>query len=135
MRIDTDIKLDFDDVLIRPKRSHLNSRSEVVLERTFTFPHAKKSWTGVPIIAANMDGVGTFKMAEAFSKFKMLVALHKFNKINDYKKIISDASFVTIGITDKEVERLKEIAKIKKPEFICIDAAIGYTERFANLVR
>ena len=53
-RIENDIKLDFKDVLIRPKRSTLKSRSQVELERTFVFKHSKLEWTGVPIMAANM---------------------------------------------------------------------------------
>lgn len=65
MRIEEDLKLGFKDVLIRPKRSTLKSRSEVELERQFTFKHSGCSWSGVPIIAANMDTVGTFRMAEA----------------------------------------------------------------------
>ncbi len=66
MRIEEDLKLGFKDVLIRPKRSTLKSRSEVELERQFTFKHSGCSWSGVPIIAANMDTVGTFRMAEAW---------------------------------------------------------------------
>jgi len=135
MRIENDIKLDFDDVLIRPKRSSLISRKDVLLERNIKFPHAKIEWTGIPIIAANMDGVGTFQMAKSLSKFKMMTALHKFHKISDYKKIISDYSFVTVGITDSDEEKLKQIAKIKTPQFICIDVANGYTERFVAFVR
>jgi GMP reductase len=65
MRIEEDIKLDFKDVLIRPKRSTLSSRKEVDLVRTFKFKHSGWEWTGVPIMAANMDGVGTIDMAKA----------------------------------------------------------------------
>ena len=62
MRIDNEIKLDFKDVLIKPKRSTLSSRSQVNLEREFTFKHSPLKWKGVPIMAANMDTVGTFQM-------------------------------------------------------------------------
>ena len=71
MRIEDDIKLDFRDVLIRPKRSNLSSRKEVSLYRTFKFKHSEEEWTGVPIMAANMDGVGTFKMAEVLHEHEM----------------------------------------------------------------
>ena len=135
MRIETDTKLDFDDVLIRPKRSSLVSRKDVLLERTMKFPHTKRSWTGVPIIAANMDGIGTFQMAKAFSEFKMMVALHKFHTIGKYKKIIPDYTFITVGITEKDEEKLKNIKKIQNPNFICIDVANGYTERFVSFVK
>ncbi len=62
MRIETDLKLGFKDVMIRPKRSTLNSRAQVSLEREFKFLHSTHVWTGVPIMAANMDTVGTFEM-------------------------------------------------------------------------
>ena len=71
MRIENDVKLDFSDVLIRPKRSTLTSRKEVILERTFSFPHAEGSWTGIPLVAANMDGVGTIAMMESFAHYHM----------------------------------------------------------------
>lgn len=83
MNIEQDVKLDFKDVLIRPKRSTLSSRKDVVLTRTFKFKHAKRSWSGVPIIAANMDTVGTFNMFEALSSNGMLTALHKHYAVDD----------------------------------------------------
>lgn len=67
-RIDNDIKLDFKDVLIRPKRSTLKSRADVDLTRDFVFRHSKKTYDGIPIIASNMDTVGTFEMAIQLSK-------------------------------------------------------------------
>src|SRR5471030_1349941 len=78
MRIENDIKLDFKDVLIRPKRSILKSRSEVTLEREFRFKHAGKVWKGVPIVAANMDHTGTLSMATALAEHQLLTALDKF---------------------------------------------------------
>jgi GMP reductase len=77
MRIEYDIKLGFKDVMFRPKRSTLKSRSEVDLEREFTFRHTKKKWKGTPIIAANMDTVGTFEMAVELAKDKIITAVHK----------------------------------------------------------
>ena len=76
MRIIEDVKLDYKDVLITPKRSTLSSRSQVKLKRTFVF-RSGNSWTGVPIIAANMDGVGTLEMDQQFSKHNCLVAVTK----------------------------------------------------------
>ena len=73
MKIETDIKLDFSDVLIRPKRSVLSSRSQVNLERTMTFPISKQTWTGIPIIAANMDTIGTYKVYQVLSKYKKIM--------------------------------------------------------------
>lgn len=84
MNIENEIKLDFKDVLIRPQRSTLTSRSEVNLTRTFTFRHSQTTWTGVPIVAANMDTVGTFEMYGALSKHQILTALHKHYEVDDY---------------------------------------------------
>lgn len=134
MRIDNDVKLDFSDVLIRPKRSTLTSRKEVELERTFTFPHADGSWTGIPIVAANMDGVGTLSMMRAFAPLRMLVALHKHYEIEDYSTINDEYAFVTIGIKERDEERLIKLIVKKAPRLICIDVANGYTERFVSFV-
>lgn len=77
MKIENEIKLDFKDVLFKPKRSSLDSRKDVDLIREFTFPHSGHYWRGVPIIAANMDTVGTLEMHYALSKHQMMTALHK----------------------------------------------------------
>ena len=74
MRIEDDVKLDYKDVLFKPKRSKLESRREVVLDRAFKFHHGNK-WEGVPIVASNMDGVGTFSMAKVLQKHKMLTVI------------------------------------------------------------
>ena len=77
MKISEDIKLDFSDVLIRPKRSNISSRSQVELNRVFRFPHSTRELNCVPIMAANMDTVGTFEIAEEFSKESMITCLMK----------------------------------------------------------
>ena len=77
MRIENEIKLDYKDVLIRPKRSTLKSRKEVSLQRTYHFRNSRQEWTGIPIMAANMDGVGTFKMASELSKLGLFTCLVK----------------------------------------------------------
>ena len=74
-RIDNDIKLDFKDVLIRPKRSTIKSRSDVDLIREYTFCHSQKKYAGVPIMAANMDTVGTFQVAKEMAKVSYLWCL------------------------------------------------------------
>ena len=84
-RIENEIKLDFKDVLIRPKRSTLKSRSQVSLDRTYTFKLSKLEWTGVPIMAANMDTVGTFPMAEAFYDQKLFTCIHKHYGVEEWK--------------------------------------------------
>ncbi|XP_068787873.1 GMP reductase 1 isoform X2 [Struthio camelus] len=84
-RVDADLKLDFKDVLLRPKRSSLKSRSEVDLMRTFTFRNSKQTYTGIPIIVANMDTVGTFEMAVVMAKHAMFTAIHKHYSLEEWK--------------------------------------------------
>jgi len=84
-----EMKLDYSDVLIRPKRSKLTSRAEVDLNRTFTFLHSKRTWTGVPIVAANMDTIGVPKMANTLSPFKAITCMHKFITKSEYDQILN----------------------------------------------
>ncbi|MEZ2696355.1 IMP dehydrogenase, partial [Hafnia alvei] len=92
MRIEEDLKLGFKDVLIRPKRSTLKSRSEVELEREYTFKHSGWKWSGVPVIAANMDTVGTFRMAEALASFDVLTAVHKHYTVEQWQQFVQRSS-------------------------------------------
>ena len=143
MRIDEDIKLDYTDVLLRPKRSTISSRKEVDLERSFKFYHSPKTWSGIPIIAANMATCGTFEMAKALSKNKMLTALHKYYSIEELENNLKefnnpDYIIYTLGIRDEDIEKLKEIIKRgidKYFSFICIDVPNGYLNRFVETIK
>ena len=143
MRIESDLKLGFKDVMIRPKRSTLKSRSQVSLQREFKFLHANNSWQGVPIIAANMDTVGTFEMAIALAENKLITAIHKHYSISDWNmfmanspKDIGNYIAISTGIKPKDVEKLATILKSNPTiKFICIDVANGYSERFADFVK
>jgi GMP reductase len=139
MRIEEDIKLDFKDVLFRPKRSTLSSRKEVELERKYTFKHSGKVYTGIPIMAANMDGVGTLTMAEEISRHKLFTCLtksHTFDMIGDsIYKIGTDYFAVSTGTNDKDLERLQQIFNVyPEIQYICIDVANGYSEHFGMFV-
>jgi len=143
MRIENDLKLGFKDVMIRPKRSTLHSRKQVSLEREFNFLHSNTNWEGIPIIAANMDTVGTFEMATALSKSKLITAIHKHYTITDWNVFVANApeniiDYVAIstGIKAKDVEKLNAILNFNpRIKFICIDVANGYTERFVEFVK
>ena len=152
MRIEEDIKLDYNNVLIRPKRSTLGSRKEVDLERGFKFRNYKgdtiddyRHYRGVPIMASNMDGVGTFDMADILSKHQIFTCLVKtlavdelvnyFNAKNDFRR---EHVAMSIGITDNDSAKFKEVYKqVDKGnlKYVCIDVANGYSERFSNFVR
>ncbi len=136
MRIENDTKLDYADVLIRPKRSTLSSRLDVSLEREFKFPHARKTWIGVPIIASNMDGVGTVSMSRSLSKEKLITALHKHHKFSDLENVNKKYTFITIGVREEDKTFLKKyIKKYKDPYLLCVDVANGYTEKFVEFVK
>ncbi len=142
MRIESDLKLGFKDVLFRPKRSTLKSRSQVSLDRTFHFYHSKSEWTGVPVIAANMDTVGTFEMADALAKHGMLTAIHKHYTLEQWNSFIAGADnnihehvMVSSGTSDADFQKIKTIIEHNPMlRFICIDVANGYSEHFGNYV-
>lgn len=138
MRIEEDIKLDFVDVLIKPKRSTLFSRKDVNIERTFNFRWANKSWRGIPIIASNMDTIGTLQMAKALGEKKMLTAVHKFTHEDDWKDQTLPLPYmmVTTGINDDETRHTFNSVLEQHPEiqWICVDIANGYTERFVDFI-
>ena len=140
MRIEDEIKLTFDDVLIRPKRSTLVSRSEVVLESQFKFKHTNEIWTGVPIFSANMDTTGTFETAITLQKHKMLTAIHKFYSIKDWEKNVGnlDPDFisVTVGQSKEDLQLGQKIFSLNSDiKYLCIDVANGYREDFINSVK
>lgn len=143
MRIEYEIKLGFKDVMFRPKRSTLKSRSQVSLERVFTFRNSKKTWTGVPIIAANMDTVGTFEMAKALASEKIMTAIHKHYSIEEWSAFLENSpesiyQYIAIssGTGSADEEKIKQIiGKFPKIDFICIDVANGYSEHFVNFVK
>jgi GMP reductase len=134
MKIESDIKLDFSDVLIRPKRSTLESRSEINLEREFKFPHSNQIWKGVPIIASNMDTVGTLNMYHKLKENNILTCFHKFLDVDDYPENERNMYCVSIGIRDEDFNKLKELYE-KHPEkcnIVCVDIANGYIKKLID---
>jgi len=142
MRIENDVKLGFKDVMFRPKRSTLKSRSQVSLERTFKFRNSGIEWTGVPIMAANMDTVGTFEMALALFEHKIFTTVHKHYSVEEWNAFLQKApagieNFIAIstGTGDADYEKVKTVmAANPQLKFICIDVANGYSEHFTAFV-
>jgi len=139
MRIEDEIKLTFDDVLIRPKRSTLVSRSEVDLTRDFKFKYTSKTWSGVPIISANMDTTGTFETAKSLEKYGILTAIHKFYSLKDWEDNLKNLNpkylIVTVGSSDEEFNKAKNIFKLNNElDYLCLDVANGYREDFLQAV-
>ena len=165
MHIEHEVKLNYDDVLIRPKRSTLGSRKEVDLERGFTYPnyepypdnnpdllpkgypagpYVEKHFRGVPIMASNMDGVGTFEMADELASQKIMTCLVKTYSVNElvsYFDIMPTARkeyvAMSIGITQNDEDKFRAVYEQvgDKLKYICIDVANGYSERFCDFVR
>ncbi|WP_417444980.1 GMP reductase [Joostella sp.] len=143
MRIENELKLGFKDVMIRPKRSTLKSRSEVTLNRAFKFKHSDTIWNGVPIIAANMDTVGTFEMATALSKQELITAIHKHYSLEDWTSFLADKNedifnyiAISSGTSKEDAKKLKEILSVHTGiKLICIDVANGYSEHFVDFVK
>jgi len=134
MKIDNEIRLTFDDVMIIPKRSTLKSRSEVNLKRKFKFKHAKFSWEGVPIIAANMDTIGTLEMSNVLNQYDMLTALHKFHNEQDLINHNFNNSIITIG--EGEIPNyLLGQDLYDKYKFLMVDVANGYRECFLEFIK
>ena len=153
MRIENEILLDYSDVLIRPKRSTLGSRKEVNLEREFTFRNKLTvdqdvlyndyDWKGVPIMASNMDGVGTFEMADKLAEGKIFTCLVKTYDANDLIEYFnqglnerSDFVAMSIGIQDADLNKFEKVYKECKDTliYVCIDVANGYSQRFVEFV-
>ena len=167
MRIEEDIKLDYKDVLIRPKRSTLGSRKEVDLERGFTFRNYKpyvatdvlpdgypvvqkqeRHYRGTPIMASNMDGVGTFEMADVLATggiFTCLVKTYSVNELVGYfdqddrshDPARTEYVAMSIGITDADHAKFRDVYEQtgSRLKYVCIDVANGYSERFAQFVK
>ncbi|MBL7723526.1 MAG: GMP reductase [Chitinophagaceae bacterium] len=143
MHIESDIKLGFKDVMLRPKRSTLSSRSEVSLNRKFKFRHSELTWEGIPVMAANMDTVGTYEMAIALAQHQLFTAIHKHYTPAQWKTFmqtsgnkIADHIALSTGTSPADAEKLDTILKENELlKFICIDVANGYSEKFVDFVK
>ena len=141
MRLLTEIQLDYSDVLIRPHRSTLTSRSEVDMTREIKFRNTDTTFNGIPVMAANMDTTGTFEIAEVFEKNKMFVCLHKHYDLEElYAYFFTPREYTaySMGITETDLHKW-ETLKGRLPKgnikYVCIDVANGYTERFLDYVK
>ena len=153
MRIEEDMKLDYKDVLIRPKRSTLGSRKDVDLERGFTFRNYKgprpmhRHYRGTPIMASNMDGVGTFEMADKLAEggiFTCLVKTYSIKELVDYfdqddrshDPARTEYVAMSIGITDDDHKKFRMVYEQvnDRLKYVCIDVANGYSSRFRDVV-
>ena len=152
MRIEEDIKLDYKDVLIRPKRSTLKSRSQVKLERKFQFRNYQPDfpenrmadhYNGIPVMASNMDGVGTFTMADKLAEGEMFTCLVKTYSAEELIEYFNgpiertECVAMSIGTGESDYNKLLQVKKEvdNKLKYVCMDIANGYSDHFAAHVR
>jgi GMP reductase len=151
MKIDFRQQLDFNNVLIRPQRTTISSRSEVSLDRTFYFKNSNTNWTGVPIIASNMDTIGTFNVSEVLNKYKMLTCLNKFYSVVEYHSFLSQKKnelnlkdyteyikniVISVGIGKDDIIKLHKVLNIfPEIQWICIDVANGYMNKMVTICK
>ena len=158
MRIESDVKLDYSNVLLKPKRSTLGSRKEVRLHRRYTFRHYQpnilagetdeRHYEGIPIMASNMDGVGTFDMADTLSSMGLFTCLVKTYEVNELVEFFDPEDFdklkrrvenvaYSMGIMDKDMEKFLKVMELTNGniKYVCVDVANGYSTRFADFIR
>jgi len=150
MRLEDEVKLDYSDVLIRPKRSTLGSRKEVRMERKFEFvnyaneENAEYHYEGIPIMASNMDGVGTFEMADRLAEFKVFTCLVKTYSVNELVDYFDDTQTfrtqnvaMSIGIKEEDQQKFRAVYEQvgDQLKYVCIDVANGYSQRFIEYVK
>ena len=152
MRIEDDIKLDYSDVLIRPKRSTLGSRKQVRMERKFEFRHygnlqdKEYHYEGIPIMASNMDGVGTFEMADRLGELNIFTCLVKTYSVAElvgyFDEVLSppwrkEHVAMSIGVKEEDEQKFRNVYEQvgDKLKYVCIDVANGYSQRFIEYVK
>lgn len=141
VKIEEDTKLDFSDVLFKPRPSTLKSRAQVNLERSFVFRNGAEL-SGVPIISANMDTTGTFEIALVLSQYKCFVAMKKQYNFEDWSNFGKEHPealpyvAVSAGVSEVEFELVKQVTSaFPQIKLICLDVANGYSVAFCEVVR
>jgi len=156
MRIEQGLKLDYSNVLLRPKRSTLGSRKDVGLTKRYKFrnyvptemsmeilrPESAPGYEGIPIMAANMDGVGTMKMADTLASqglFTCLVKTYSETELveffNPFAELRREHVAYSMGITERDLEKFKNVySQTENIKYVCVDVANGYTKFFSDYI-
>jgi len=146
MRLDNEVKLDYKDVLLKPKRSTLSSRRDVEMTRSFTFKNSKETYECCPIVASNMDGVGTFSMAKVIQEYKMMTTITKTTTIDQWREAVGNGiklKYVSVctgtgKLWDKDAEDYRTMQEVLNSfpdvKFITIDVANGYHTNFSDFI-
>jgi GMP reductase len=146
VRINYDAKLNFEDVLLQPKRSTLTSRKDVDMTRKFTFRNSQKVMNFLPIFASNMDGVGTFSMAKVLQEYKMMTVITKTTTPEQWKEAVGQGLRLqsvsvctgTNKVFDEDAQDYKNMQDILKMfpdiKMITIDVANAYHQNMVEFV-
>lgn len=138
LEVSNEVKLDFTDVLLVPQFSSIDSRSKVNLIKTFEMPHSGATFNATGIIAANMDGVGTFEAAAALLEHGVMTAIHKNYSaealIDFFQSEDSDLSFYSMGISDADYSKFEHVKQHAPIDAVCIDVANGYMDAFYEYI-
>jgi IMP dehydrogenase/GMP reductase len=136
--------LSFDDVLLKPQYSEVESRSQVdvsvKLPKGFKVSH--------PIVPANMSAITGYDMAEAMFKMKSLALIHRFMPIEDQfdlietllrrniKKVANPLDYVgvSIGVKEEDKSNLDKFIKLGV-KIVCIDVAHGHSKLAGDMTR
>ncbi len=147
MRINNEPKLNFEDVLLQPKRSTLSSRKDVDMTRNFTFRNSGKQMNFLPIFASNMDGVGTFSMAKVLQEYKMMTVITKTTKIEEWRKAVGNGVRLqsvsvctgTNVMWDKEAQDWATMQEVLKSfpdiKMITVDVANAYHQNMVDFIK
>ena len=147
MRINYDAKLNFEDVLLQPKRSTLSSRKDVDMTRNFTFRNSGKQMNFLPIFASNMDGVGTFSMAKVLQEYKMMTVITKTTKIEEWRRAVGNGVRLqsvsvctgTNVMWDKEAQDWATMQEVLKSfpdiKMITVDVANAYHQNMVDFIK
>lgn len=128
-------KLDFCDVLIKPKSSSVTSRKNVAINRKFVTKHAKIILDCIPVVCANMTVVATEPMIKKFKNLNCLVAVHKFYNEETLIRLFDQFESTLFFTTGFDLTKLKYVSKYTKINKICLDVANGYINRFLDVVK
>lgn len=141
MNIVNEEQLDFDDVMIAPQPSCVESRKDVTIVRPYKFKHTGKVIEGNPAMAANMATTGTFEMAREMQKHQMFCALHKHYSAEELIQFLennkkefgtNDYIFISTGLRKDDFAKLQTVMKTGLCNNICLDAPNGYINGFVQ---
>jgi GMP reductase len=146
MRINNEPKLNFEDVLLQPKRSTLSSRKDVDMTRKFTVRNSSKVMNFTPIFASNMDGVGTFSMAKVLQEYKMMTVITKTTTPEQWKAAVGNGVRLqsvsvctgTNKMFDDDAEDYRNMQDILKMfpdiKMITVDVANAYHQNMVGFI-